>query len=71
MTDSNQPKPESWYAEQSMNWHGWGSPVGLGLFLVSIRRIRVAALACGDLALSARRARLCARYAALSCRASR
>jgi hypothetical protein len=36
MTDIDRQKPESWYAEQSMNWHGWGSPVGLGLFIVSI-----------------------------------
>ena len=36
MTDIDHPKPESWYAEKSMTWYGWGSPVGLGLFIVSI-----------------------------------
>ena len=34
MTDIDHQKPESWYAEQSMTWYGWGSPVGLGLFIV-------------------------------------
>jgi hypothetical protein len=24
------------YADQALSWHGWGSPVGLGLFLVSL-----------------------------------
>ena len=24
------------YAEKSMNWYGWGSPVGLGLFLAAL-----------------------------------
>ena len=24
------------YGIETMKWHGWGSPVGLGLFLVSI-----------------------------------
>jgi hypothetical protein len=24
------------YAEKAMTWYGWGSPVGLGLFLVAI-----------------------------------
>jgi len=28
---------DTWrYAEKSMNWYGWGSPVGLGLFLLSL-----------------------------------
>jgi hypothetical protein len=28
---------ESWkYAEKSMTWYGWGSPVGLGLFIISV-----------------------------------
>ena len=27
---------DSWYAEKSMTWYGWGSPVGLGLFFVAI-----------------------------------
>jgi hypothetical protein len=27
---------DAWrYAEKALNWSGWGSPVGLGLFLVS------------------------------------
>lgn len=24
------------YAEVSMRWYGWGSPIGLGLFLISL-----------------------------------
>jgi len=24
------------YAEKTLTWSGWGSPVGLGLFLVSV-----------------------------------
>ena len=29
--------PEAWkYAEKAMTWYGWGSPVGLGLFIISI-----------------------------------
>jgi hypothetical protein len=28
---------EAWkYAEKAMTWYGWGSPVGLGLFIVCI-----------------------------------
>jgi hypothetical protein len=28
---------EEWrYAERSMAWHGWGSPVGLGIMLISL-----------------------------------
>jgi len=28
---------EEWkYAEKAMTWYGWGSPVGLGIFLVSL-----------------------------------
>lgn len=28
---------DTWrYADKSMNWYGWGSPVGLGLFLLSL-----------------------------------
>ena len=28
---------EEWkYAERSMAWHGWGSPVGLGTALISL-----------------------------------
>jgi hypothetical protein len=29
--------PEAWkYADKAMTWYGWGSPVGVGLFIVSI-----------------------------------
>ena len=24
------------YAEKAMAWHGWGSPVGLGLFIIAL-----------------------------------
>jgi hypothetical protein len=28
---------EAWkYAEKALTWYGWGSPVGLGIFLISI-----------------------------------
>jgi hypothetical protein len=28
---------EEWkYAERSLAWHGWGSPVGLGFVLISL-----------------------------------
>jgi hypothetical protein len=28
---------DNWkYAERSMAWHGWGSPVGLGIMLISL-----------------------------------
>jgi hypothetical protein len=38
MTDRKQLSPEEqWrYAEPSLRWHGWGSPVGLGLMLVCL-----------------------------------
>jgi hypothetical protein len=38
MTDRKQLSPEEqWrYAEPSLRWHGWGSPVGLGIVLVSL-----------------------------------
>jgi hypothetical protein len=29
------------YAELSMRWHGWGSPVGLGLFLLALGGVAV------------------------------
>jgi hypothetical protein len=30
-------RAEEWqYAERSMAWHGWGSPVGLGIMLVAL-----------------------------------
>ncbi len=41
MQNEKKPAPltreEEWkYAERSMEWHGWGSPVGLGLMLVAL-----------------------------------
>jgi hypothetical protein len=28
---------EAWrYANKAMTWYGWGSPVGVGLFIISI-----------------------------------
>ena len=36
MTTDDQPKPDHWYAEQSMTWYGWGSPIGLGAFFISL-----------------------------------
>ena len=28
---------EAWrYADKAMTWYGWGSPVGVGLFIISI-----------------------------------
>jgi hypothetical protein len=28
---------ETWkYAEKALTWYGWGSPVGIGLFIVAI-----------------------------------
>jgi hypothetical protein len=30
-------RDEEWkYAEQAMRWYGWGSPIGLGLFVVAL-----------------------------------
>jgi hypothetical protein len=36
MTDHKQMTPEEqWrYAEPTLRWHGWGSPVGLGIVLL-------------------------------------
>jgi hypothetical protein len=35
---------EEWkYAERSLAWHGWGSPVGLGIFVVSLGVVAVLA----------------------------
>ena len=35
--EANSIDPEAWkYAEKTLTWHGWGSPVGLGLFIVAI-----------------------------------
>jgi hypothetical protein len=37
MTNDPQHDPEAWkYAEKALTWYGWGSPVGLSLFLLSI-----------------------------------
>lgn len=34
---ATQEKQEEWrYAERAMAWHGWGSPVGLGLFVLAL-----------------------------------
>lgn len=34
---STDAKNEEWrYAARAMEWHGWGSPVGLGLFLLAL-----------------------------------
>ncbi|MBS0534210.1 MAG: hypothetical protein JSR72_09145 [Proteobacteria bacterium] len=30
------PEQEWKYAQAAMNWHGWGSPIGLGIFLISL-----------------------------------
>jgi hypothetical protein len=36
MSNEQKSDLESWkYAEKSMTWYGWGSPVGLGLFIIS------------------------------------
>jgi len=35
--EANRIDLEAWkYAEKTLTWHGWGSPVGLGLFIVAI-----------------------------------
>jgi hypothetical protein len=37
MSNETKIDPEAWkYAEKAMAWHGWGSPVGIGFFIVSI-----------------------------------
>lgn len=37
MEKHTQLDTDTWkYAEQSMKWFGWGSPVGLGLFFISL-----------------------------------
>ena len=37
MSTVQRTEAEDWkYAEKAMSWHGWGSPVGLGLFIVAI-----------------------------------
>jgi hypothetical protein len=37
MTNDIKNDAEAWkYAKKAMSWHGWGSPVGLGLLIVAI-----------------------------------
>ena len=37
MNDATRDKDEGWkYAEKAMSWYGWGSPVGLGAFILAI-----------------------------------
>ena len=36
MTTQDQRRPDHWYGEQSMTWYGWGSPIGLGAFFISL-----------------------------------
>ncbi len=37
MSNENNHDAEAWkYAQQAMTWYGWGSPVGIGLFIVAI-----------------------------------
>ena len=37
INQTNSIDPEAWkYAEKTLTSHGWGSPVGLGLFIVAI-----------------------------------
>jgi hypothetical protein len=35
MTDRDKEQ-EARYALKALSWHGWGSPVGLGIFLVAV-----------------------------------
>ncbi|MEX0852809.1 MAG: hypothetical protein WD036_05940 [Bauldia sp.] len=35
--DDAQKRDQDWtYANKAMAWYGWGSPIGVGLFLVSV-----------------------------------
>lgn len=35
--DMSRSVEEGWkYAQKAMSWYGWGSPVGLGLFIVAV-----------------------------------
>jgi hypothetical protein len=35
--EANTIDPDDWrYAERTPTWYGWGSPVGLGLFIVAV-----------------------------------
>jgi hypothetical protein len=37
MTNQANNNEEAWkYALRAMSWHGWGSPVGLGLLIVAM-----------------------------------
>jgi hypothetical protein len=37
MTNETKNDAETWkYAQKTMSWYGWGSPVGIGLFIVAI-----------------------------------
>jgi hypothetical protein len=37
MSTEQETARDTWkYAEKSLTWYGWGSPVGLGLFVMSI-----------------------------------
>jgi hypothetical protein len=37
MSDVNRDRDEGWkYAEKAMNWYGWGPPIGLAVFVVSL-----------------------------------
>jgi hypothetical protein len=38
MTEKDRDKEmEAWkYAEKAMTWYGWGSPIGLGIFIIAI-----------------------------------
>ena len=37
MTNETKNDAETWkYAQKAMSWYGWGSPVGIGLFIVAI-----------------------------------
>jgi hypothetical protein len=36
-TGAQRSEAEEWkYAEKALTWSGWGSPVGLGIFIVAI-----------------------------------
>jgi hypothetical protein len=42
MTMSNERNQDDWkYASKAMAWYGWGSPVGLGAFLVCLAAVAV------------------------------
>lgn len=34
-TNERTPEDEWRYAEKALEWHGWGSPVGLSIFAIS------------------------------------